>query len=781
MIQCDYSFRTLNFSLSTPLFLILPGEKENKQLNIFKPFICLIGLLLFTPVNALAIPNSSSDTSSESLSLPSTDRQVSTGQLQGNALIDTLLQQGIEEKAQGQISRALVTLTNAVQEAEKGNDANRKALALAAISDVYLLNRQLEESLKQAQEALAVAKLNSKPMVLAAALNHLGNSKFAKQQFAAAAKDFDEAAQKVLSIAPLFHVKLTINTLRALLAANKTELIKPMFKKALEAAHALPDTEQKAIQLLALGNLPVQAKQASFFDNNILAAVNALKAAEAIANQLDATQLKSYAKGYMAELYAQHQHSEDTLQLFQQALFFAHQADASELLLRWYWLRGRLFKSINKLEQAETDYRLALDYLQQIQPVLLFGRRGDPFYFRNTIGGIYRELVEILLAKSDVGMGNSNVYDAMNVMEGYKSVELKSYFMDDCVTEWQENIEKVDLNQLGSTDSAFIYPIVFPERTVLLFAIGQGGWQYVDIPVSSNHLKQSVTGFREQLKPSGNSRTLKKYAYQLYQWLINPLEAQLKQQQINALVIVPDGFLRTIPFSALFDGQDFLIRRFAFGLSPSLKLTHINTPLEGGAKSLFLGGLSKSVEGFPPLQYVLQEIENIASLQANTQFLDESFKKDEIKTEMQNKTFSIVHFATHTRIENDPRNSFLLTYDDKIALPELRQYVQGSSFRKKPIDLLVLSACDTAEGDERAALGLAGVAIKAGASSVVASLWSVSDESTAQLMPDFFENVISKLQPKAKALQAAQLKLLDSELYYHPFYWSTFILIGNWR
>ena len=101
-------------------------------------------------------------------------------------------------------------------------------------------------------------------------------------------------------------------------------------------------------------------------------------------------------------------------------------------------------------------------------------------------------------------------------------------------------------------------------------------------------------------------------------------------------------------------------------------------------------------------------------------------------------------------------------------------------FREEPLELLLLSACETAAGDDRAALGLAGVAIRAGARSAIGSLWSIADASTSQLVVEFYQQWQDPTVSKAVALQRAQTMLLASREYAHPFYWSPFLLISNW-
>lgn len=100
---------------------------------------------------------------------------------------------------------------------------------------------------------------------------------------------------------------------------------------------------------------------------------------------------------------------------------------------------------------------------------------------------------------------------------------------------------------------------------------------------------------------------------------------------------------------------------------------------------------------------------------------------------------------------------------------------------RRPIEILILSACQTAAGDKRAALGLAGVAVRSGARSTIATLWSVQDNSTAELITHFYAALKQPGITRAEALRQAQLSLLRSLDYQHPYYWAPFVLVGNWR
>jgi CHAT domain-containing protein len=142
----------------------------------------------------------------------------------------------------------------------------------------------------------------------------------------------------------------------------------------------------------------------------------------------------------------------------------------------------------------------------------------------------------------------------------------------------------------------------------------------------------------------------------------------------------------------------------------------------------------------------------------------------------------IVHLATHGQFSSKPEDTFILTWDNRLDINQLQNLIQNRNIRSsKGIDLLVLSACKTATGDNRATLGLAGVAVKARAKSTIASLWSVSDEGTQLLMSNLYQNLATPNLGKAESLKLAQQSLIRHPKYRSPFYWGAFVLVGNWQ
>jgi len=197
--------------------------------------------------------------------------------------------------------------------------------------------------------------------------------------------------------------------------------------------------------------------------------------------------------------------------------------------------------------------------------------------------------------------------------------------------------------------------------------------------------------------------------------------------------------------------------------------------------SIFLGGISESVQDFSPLPSVTAELRDIKEIMTGRILLqDKEYTLENLTKQFKNNEYTIVHLATHGVFGGSPEESFVLTYDDKMTMNHLEELISYSRFRENPVQLLTLSACQTGLGDERAALGLGGVAVKAGVRSAVATLWYVDDEATSLVIREFYRQLKTPGLSKAKALQNAQKKLISQLRFRHPAYWGPFLLIGNW-
>jgi CHAT domain-containing protein len=244
--------------------------------------------------------------------------------------------------------------------------------------------------------------------------------------------------------------------------------------------------------------------------------------------------------------------------------------------------------------------------------------------------------------------------------------------------------------------------------------------------------------------------------------------------------VVPDGPLRSIPFAALHDGHEFLVAEYSIATELGLTLTDPK-PLGRQPMSALLSGLSVPTQGYPGLPFVTKELSVLQTVAQNSTVLEnQAFRVQRIEAALKAQSYSVVHIASHAQFSSDPAKTFILAYDGRLTLGELEDSVKGRRWDGNPLELLTLSACQTAVGDDRAALGLAGVAIKAGARSAVASLWFINDEAASRIVTQFYQELQKPGVSKAQALQQAQLALMQDRRFRHPGYWAPFLVIGNW-
>ncbi len=312
------------------------------------------------------------------------------------------------------------------------------------------------------------------------------------------------------------------------------------------------------------------------------------------------------------------------------------------------------------------------------------------------------------------------------------------------------------------------------------FAGLPGGLKSFLVPVGSEKLTQQVHRLRYLLE----KRTTEEYrrpAAQLYDWLIRPLEKELEASQARALIFVPGGAFRSIPMGALYDekSKQFLIEKYPVAVAPGLTLTYPRH-IEAVNVKLLKAGLTQSVQGYPELRFVGTELDAIDELLGGTTLRDEAFVTSALEEAVSEQPYGIVHIASHGEFGGDPESTFLLTYNEKLSMAKLAELVGVTEFRDQPLELLTLSACQTAAGDDRAALGLAGVAVKAGARSTLATLWYIDDEASSQLIVDFYRHLSEPATSRAVALRQAQIRLLRDPYYAHPAFWAPFLLIGSW-
>ena len=685
-------------------------------------------------------------------------------------------------QALGHYREATQNAELAVALAKKAGERARMALALGNLGNLYIATGPADTAQKHLQEGLTIARDLGNAGLTAAILNNLGNLASSQKKYSEASVAYVESSSLAeRSRNPSLAATALTNAATASMHNGRHQEAKALFDKALEQTRTLNPSHDQAYGLINIG-LGYHRLRTNLVDSKdalLRHAYDAISEAGAIADRLADRRTTSYAWGHLGKLYEEEQRYPEALQLTRLALMAAQSANAPESLYRWQWQIGRLLRQVGTIEDAIASYREAVRTLQSVRPELAVSYGASQTSFREALGPVYFELVDLLLQKAASSQQTDQVgpylIEAREAVELFKAAELRDYFRDDCVDTALAKVTKLDA--VGKT-TVIVYPILLSDRTELLISLPTG-LKRIPVKVDLNTLTQEIRLFRRRLE----KRTTREYlphARRLYDWLIRPMEAELTSFQIDTLVFVPDGSLRTIPMGALHDGKQFLVSKYALGITPGLNLTDPR-PIKRDQMKMLAVGVTEAVQGFPALPNVSAELKELGTLFASTTTLvDKEFLAANLEKKLKDEPFTIVHVASHGEFGNDVDNTFLLAFDQKVTLDRLNQMIGVFKFRDDPLELLTLSACDTAAGDDRAALGLAGMAIKAGARSALATLWNINDEASVDLVLDFYRELKDTSVSRAGALQRAQLKMLANPRYEHPGFWSPFLMINNW-
>ncbi|WP_157135544.1 CHAT domain-containing protein, partial [Kamptonema sp. PCC 6506] len=367
----------------------------------------------------------------------------------------------------------------------------------------------------------------------------------------------------------------------------------------------------------------------------------------------------------------------------------------------------------------------------------------------------------------------------------------------------REMLSKIE-KQTGNR-SAIVYAIARPDQLELVLMTASGHILHRTVREANREvLIQTANQFRDEITNPVKRRSTSYLspAQKLYQWLLKPLEAELQGEKIETLLFSLDAGLRTLPIAALHDGKQFLVEKYSLALIPSLSLTNTSYQRLSGASVLAMGASVFSDKS--PLPAVPLELQTIAAKWPGQFFLNEAFTLKNLKSLRSATPYQIIHLATHGEFKPGAAgNSYIQLWDAQLQLNQLRQL----GWSNPPVELLVLSACRTAVGDNGAELGFAGLAVQAGVKSALASLWYVSDEGTLGLMAGFYSQ-LRNAAIKSEALRQSQIAMLRGEIKIesgqlrgggvasgvmlpaggknqlsttlsHPYYWSGFTMIGS--
>lgn len=661
----------------------------------------------------------------------------------------------IEVVAQGVLGNAYTT----AGDYEKALEAYQASLRLAtAVGDrTYIttaLNNQTNilnlRAKRYASQASSAQRAGDQE-------EQLRLTKLANQDKVAALNTATRAVQESKASGGIPEARSLLNMVRLLeQSSSKQNEIADYRKQAAAIIKKQPDSRSKAYTLI---NLAEAQKE--------LESLKTLKWAITVAKNIGDSRAESFALGAVGEIYELKGELSKAMEQTQQAEFAAQQVNAGDSLYRWQWQAGRIYKASGQPDQATLSYKQAITTLQSIRSDIVTANKELQFDVRDEVEPVYRELMALLL--SDSQNKSVNIKEALQVSELLKLNELQGFFGDECL-EVAEAISQPE-ESITKTNEAVINSIVLNQKTYMILRLPDSSINSYAIPITAQQLQSKIERFRLLLVKVGTEE-YRSASQELYNLLIRPMEDVLAKFKPSTLVFVNDGVLRNVPMAALHDGRQFLVEKYPIAATLS-SVNFISHEKQQQNQPGLVFGLTAKIPPFESLPYVDAETKIVQNILGGSKFLNEDFTLKKLQNEIQEE-YPVVHLATHGQFGGTYASTFLQAFDKRISLEELEKVIRN---KKEPIELLTLSACQTAAGDNRATLGFAGLAVRTGVENVLATLWAVNDAEVPPLIEEFYTQIRQPGVTKAEALRNAQIKIIANSRLQHPYIWSPFILV----
>lgn len=672
-------------------------------------------------------------------------------------------------QALGQYRRAKTLLESLVDRIKAQPDTSIKALGLRSLGGVLHKVGDLVQAKEILEESWEISDRLGERTETSATLLSIGNIARDLQQYDVAAAYYQQSAQMAKD--DFAGLPAQLNLLRMLVEAQRREEAIALGTEIEATLSKIPPSRAAVFAKVNLAESLIKMGDADrAIGREKLAHI--LAGAVQESRRLRDSRAEASAVNKLGNLYEKIQQWEDAQKLTRLSLQISQKIDATDIIARAAWQLGRIQKQQGDIPGAIAAYTEAFEALQSLRSDLAAINSDIQFNFKESVEPVHRELVSLLLQPN---ASQANIVKARQVIEALQLAELDNFFRDACLQTRPVQIDRID------AQAAVIYPIILSDRLEVIVSAPNQPLRHYATPLNSREIENILQKLYSSLYVGYSGSERLRLSQQVYNWLIRPAEAELAASNTKTLVFVLDGFLRSLPMAALYDGQKYLVEKYSIALSPGLQL--FPEGLERSKLEVLAAGLTEARGGFSALPGVEVEVKQIASQVDSKVLLNQQFTRASFKNQMESSSPPVIHLATHGQFSSNPEETFLLAWDGQFGVKDFDRVLESRDrANRSPIELLVLSACETASGDRRAALGLAGFALRSGARSTLATLWSVSDESTAALMAEFYQKLT---QPdvsisKAEALREAQVTLLKNPLYDHPYFWAPFVLVGNW-
>jgi CHAT domain-containing protein/predicted negative regulator of RcsB-dependent stress response len=754
---------------------ILELNNTPKSINIIAQSLDIQGKLLLAIGNPEAALNSWEKSGRIYLQLGDITAEIGSRIARAKALQDL-----------GFYHRAVKILTEVESEIKKLPDDYLKIVGLRSLGDALQSIGENDRALEFLQQSLDIANKSYANLALKESKSiereigiiylSLGNTYRVDRNFDAALNNYQQVINSSAATTTKFKARLNSFTL----AVERQQIT--------TAASLLTELKQDFATLpanrsIVYGKLDLAL---TLIDNNRLELWQQINPKElTIAAISDAKEMRdkrteAYGLGTLGKYYEREQNFTEALKFTQEAIILSCSIDAKDILYLWQWQLGRIYKTEGKIELASAAYDTAIDNLKSLRQDLVAVDREVQFNFRDRVEPIYRQAVELLFLDR---IDESKLDKARRLIEALQLAELDNFFREACLDDRPVILDEiVDRDNLTT---AIIYPIILENSLEVIVKLSQRPLSHYKTELPRREIEETLTRLQAIITEPDRNKETRLLSEKIYNWTIAPFADELQQSGVRDLIFIPDSSFRNLPFASLYDGKQYLIEKYATAVNPALQLLTANNSKITEYKAL-VAGLTEpppAYDRFPPLPEVKSELDAISSVGITaTELIDSTFTSDSLAASIKQSSYQVVHLATHGQFSSQANDTFILAADGPIDAVELEKLLQSRDRNlKAPIELLVLSACETAEGDNRAALGLAGMAVKAGAKSTLASLWQIDDRSTAILIGEFYRELVAGGVSKAEALRRAQINLIQNYPDYNrPMYWAAYVLVGSW-
>lgn len=479
------------------------------------------------------------------------------------------------------------------------------------------------------------------------------------------------------------------------------------------------------------------------------------------AERIDDKRALSFAYGVAAELKALQSAPSSAVKAdYSRALAIAQSIQASDAAYEWAYKLALLEEETGSRSAAEQYYKSSIAALSEVREDLISVGTELRFDFGEKIEPVYQDYMRFLVLDGDKLAQAVAIHDSLQLaqLENFlrcgrlsSASESSGDQVSVHVINLKDTVEVIIINQVG------IYGYSLPREAVLRAA------------------RNLVLNIQSPSFVETPEAKFLPYSQFLYDQLLKPAIADGLISSSDSLRFILDAPFRAIPMGLLHNGQQYLAATHALSTSLQLRIPD-RQPVRNQA---LFAGISQQAPSFvtsrlPPLPETEYEAESIKGYVRSKVLLNDEFTVDRLKQALSQDDYQIVHVSTHGQFSSAPEQTYLAAWDNLIDFRELEVLFRGAG----SIDLLVLSACQSAVEDGRSTLGLAGIAVRSSARSAIASLWLVDSVGSSVLIDRFYQAKSQGLSTP-DSLQRAQTELIGSSTFSHPFYWAPFIFVES--